>query len=435
MTKTTSETRRRTAGRSLLPVLTILLVLSLLAMTLLSGCNQDPAPSDTPAQSTPATAAPDTEAPTDAASLTTLPETLPAETAGPETEPPAATLPADWTPTLNRTDISFFGAGESFVLTVPGAVGVEVLWSAEDEEIAAVDETGRVTAVGPGSARVFAEVADTRLECWIRCQFDAPPAEDALSLNNTDISFFGVGESYRLSVNNAPDGAEIVWSSEDYGVAAVDANGRVRAVGPGTIRVKARIGETVLSCWVRCQFEAPAVPRSSVADGSWRVTLHKDDVTVQDEEAGIMLVQAEILSRIQVAPEELEGLETYDRLDLSRFGLGSFRVSSIAFNGDKTSCTLTADDAVLLFSLENGLWTLVDADGEAQYYSSGTGRFVFDGDTHVYEQRGWNADTLDRYADVLALFDQHPGFEETVTPVCLTVSDGFVTEAIWIYLD
>ena len=434
MKKNTTGTRRGKVGAVLLSALMIVLAMTLLVMSLLTGCAKDPKPEDTTVPSTAAPTVPTTAAP----EPTLPPETLPAEpvsTEPAETEPPVVTVPADWTPSLNKTDISFFGVGETYILTVPGAPGgLEILWSAENEEIAAVDETGRVTAVGPGSARIFAEVAETKLECWIRCKFDAPPAEDEPSLNNTDISFFGVGESYRLKVSNVPDDAKIVWSSEDYGVASVDGNGRVRAVGPGTIRVWARVGDTLLSCWVRCHFTAPEVPRSSVADGSWRVTLHKSSVTVQNEETGVLVAQAELLSRVQVEKEDLEELEPYDKLDLTRFGLGTFRVSTVAFSADETTCTVTAGDAVLLFKLEdNGLWTLVDADGEARYYTSGTGRFVFTDSSKVYEQTGGASGPMNRCADVLALFDLHDGYEETVTPLTLTVSDGLVTNAVWHY--
>lgn len=428
-----SVTRRGLSGVVLSSAL-LLIALSMLVMSLLTGCAKDPKPEDTTVPSTAAPTVPTTAAP----ETTPAPETLPAEsltTEPAETEAPVVTVPADWTPSLNKTDISFFGAGETYILTVPGAPGeLEILWTAENEEIAAVDQTGRVTAVGPGSARIYAEVAGKKLECWIRCKFDAPPAEDEPALNNTDISFFGVGESYRLKVSNVPEDAKIVWSSEDYGVAYVDNNGRVRAVGPGTIRVWARVGDTLLSCWVRCHFTAPEVPRSSVADGSWRVTLHKSSITAQDEEAGIYIAQAELLSRVQVTRDDLEELEPYDKLDLTRFGLGTFRVSSVDFGAAESVCIVAAGDETLRFTRdENDLWTLMDAAGEARYYTSGTARFVFTDVSKVYEQTGGASGPMNRCADVTALFDLHTGFEETVTPVILTVSDGLVTNAVWQY--
>ena len=435
MYKKTFGTRRWKAGAALFSALMLVLSLTLLTVSLLTGCTKDPKPDDTQTQSAPATS-----------ELTTAPpeSTLPTETAGTEdstdvpaseTEPTAEPLPADWVPTLNKTDISFFGPGESYILTVPGAAGhFDVVWSAENEEIAAVDQTGRVTAVGPGSAKIYAELADTQLVCWIRCRFDAPPAEGEPTLNNTDISFFGVGESYRLSVSDAPEGAEILWSSEDYGVASVDDNGRVRAVGPGTIRVSARVGDAVLSCWVRCKFTAPELPRSSVKDGSWLVTLRKSSITALNEETGVYVAVADLLSPVQVTKEELEELEPYGKLDLSRFGLGTIRVSSVAFDAGESGCSVSSDGETLRFSRdENGLWTLLDESGEARLYSAGTGRFVFTDDTRVYEQTGEDESAVARRANVLELFDKQPGFENELPQVSLTVSDGLVTRALWHY--
>lgn len=424
---------RRRAGAALRPVLTSLLVLSLLCLSLLTGCGDRGKTEGSTVPSAPASTVQSTEAPVS----TAAPET---ESAGPvSTEPvstePAVTIPPDWTPSLNRTDISFFGAGESFTLTVPGAPGgLEILWSAEDEKIASVDQTGRVTAVGPGSARIYAEVAGTKLACWIRCPFEAPPAEDAPALNKTDISFFGVGESFRLKVENAPEDAEIRWSSEDYGVAYVDGDGRVRAVGPGTIRVRAQVNDLVLSCWVRCQFAAPELPRCSIPDGSWRVSLQKSAVTVQNQEAGVYVAQARLLRRVQVAGTVLEGLEPYDKLDLSEFGLGSPKASSIDFSADGTSVTVTAEDAALRFSREDsGLWTLVNESGEPLWYASGDARLVFTDDARVCEQKGEDADSAVRRANVLELFGTRPGAEEALSPVLVQISDGLVTEAVWQY--
>lgn len=427
MFKINFRTRRR-IGAALRPAMTLLLVLSLLSLTLLTGCAGDPKTGDATVPSTPASAEPSTEAPV---------TTLPAQTDAPEpvSTEPAVTLPPDWTPSLNRTDISFFGPGETFTLTVPGAPGgMEILWSAENEEIASVDRTGRVTAVGPGSARIYAEVAGTKLACWIRCPFEAPPAEDAPTLNKTDISFFGVGESFRLSVENAPEDAEILWSSEDYGVASVDQNGRVRAVGPGTIRVRAQVKDLVLACWVRCQFAAPELPRCSIPDGSWRVSLQKSGITVQDETAQVYVAQAQLLRRVQVGGDRLEGLEPYSKLDLSDFGLGTLRVSSVEFGTDGTSVTVVAGDEVLRFTQDDsGLWTLVNERGEALWYASGNARLVFTDDTRVCDQKGEDAGSAVRRANVLALFGTQPGSEETLSPVLIQVSEGLVTEAVWQY--
>ena len=425
MRKTRFETRRRVAA-ALRPAMMCLLLLPLLSLSLLTGCAGDPKAETATLPAAPASTEGSHQAPTQA------PET---EAPAPASTEPALTLPPDWSPSLNRSDISFFGPGETFTLVVPGApVGLEILWSTENEAVARVDRTGRVTAVGPGSARIYAELAGTKLSCWIRCAFEAPPAEDAPALNKTDISFFGVGESFRLIVDHAPGDAEIRWSSEDYGVASVDENGRVRAVGPGTIRIRAQVKDQVLACWVRCQFAAPELPRCSVADGSWRVALQKSGVTVLDQEAGVYVAQAELLSPVLVPGERLEGLEPYSKLDLSDFGLGILRVSALEPEADGTGVTVIAGEEKLRFVRnEDRSWTLLDEKGEPAWYASGAARLVFTDDSRVYGQKGRDEATRARRANVLELFGAQPGSEERLSPVLLQVSDGLVTEAVWQY--
>ena len=127
----------------------------------------------------------------------------------------------------------------------------------------------------------------------------------------------------------------------------------------------------------------------------------------------------------------MEGLEPYDKLDLSRFGLETYRVTDAAFDAEGKTCTVTAGETVLRFSADgSGLWTLLDENGAARYYSAGTGRFVFTDDSRVCEQTGGSDGSKVRVADVTALFGRHSDSEETVSPVVLTVSDGLVTEAV-----
>ena len=421
--KISSHHRAHAAAAVLFLVLTLLLC----ACSKNTTSNSEPsAKTEAPTVTTEAPTEPESSAPVTEAPVET--ERAPAETA-PD--------PSKWNPSLNRIDISFFGAGESFVLVVEGIpAGTEILWSAEDEAIAAVDDTGRVTAVGPGSARIYAEMGGYKLTCWIRCKFDAPLSEDAPSLDKTDMSFFGVGEFYRLTVNNAPEDGEILWESEDYSVATVDETGRVTAVGPGTIKVKATVGEYTLSCWVRCQFAAPAMPHSSVADGTWTVTLRKDRITALNEAAGIYTADASLLVPIRVAKDYLNGLKPGDDLNLSAFGEGIHRVEALDFSGDRKTCTVTATTREFVFQLDDaGKWTLLDEDGAPIYTKGSTAKLVFDGNTVYLDQMSAviAGQTKPIVRDSLQALFGEAGFENELPYVNVTVKDGIVTEVLWQY--
>ena len=74
---------------------------------------------------------------------------------------------------LNKDDMTFFSAGESYVLTVTNVpAGTRVEWKSMDEAVATVDENGHVEAVGGGTTRVIAVVDGLQAECWVRCRFE-----------------------------------------------------------------------------------------------------------------------------------------------------------------------------------------------------------------------------------------------------------------------
>lgn len=426
-----------------LPIWAAALVLVLALTLLLCACAKEKMKSEESDALTTAAPSTPTAAPTEPASVRTDTEPALEETTAPapETEtdaPETESIPADWKPVLNRTDISFFGPGESFLLALEDAPeGAEITWSTEDEAVAAVDEAGRVTAVGPGTVKVSAEVGGQTLSCWVRCQFEALPDEDAPALDKTDISFFGAGEFYRLTVSNVPEDAEILWTSEDYSVANVDETGRVTAVGPGTIKVTAQVGEITLSCWVRCQFAAPDKPRSSVADGTWLVSLRKDRIDTIAALPGVYVANATMQVAVRVLKDYLDGLNPGDDLNLSTYGMGVYRVSKVTSTTDGKTCTVATDGPTLEFRLdETGKWTLVDGNGAPVYVKGNSAQLVFDKNSVCLDQMSamlvGQSDPLPR-ENVMAFFGQQPGFENEVSTVGVTVKDGVVTQAIWYY--
>ena len=349
--------------------------------------------------------------------------------------------PADsaWEPSLNKTDISFFGAGEGYTLVVQGVpVGTEVSWSSEKEEIAVVDPSGHVTAVGPGSARIYAEVGEEKLTCWIRCQFAAPAGDEEPSLNKTDISFFGVGENYVLHVENVPEDVQVVWSSEDVYVASVDENGHVYAVGPGTIRIAAQVGDKALYCWVRCQFDAPAGPHSSVADGTWLVSLYKDRLTPVGTAPDRWLAEGNLLGHIHVEKSELDRLQNGSALDLTAFGKQVYRVTSARYDAGQNTYYVKVDGAeeMEFTQDDDGKWALMGDNG-FQFCNVGPVKLAFDENSVLLDAM---SATLSggsepvRVSHLPDYFEQVPGIGDCLQKVEVTVEKGVVTNCLWCYM-
>ncbi len=92
------------------------------------------------------------------------------------TDPPATSEPDTTEPEndfkLNRFDITFSYEGESWLLYSGAIANDQIVWTTDDASVATI-EGGRVKAVGPGRTTVYGEYKGVKLECIIRCAFEA----------------------------------------------------------------------------------------------------------------------------------------------------------------------------------------------------------------------------------------------------------------------
>lgn len=123
-------------------------------------------------------------------------------------------------------------------------------WTSSDEDIATVDETGLVTAVGAGEADITVSVADANISSSTHIKVVVSPtgveAPDTLELVTN-------GEnSKNLDAKLVPEDAtevKLAYKSSDETVATVDANGTVTAVADG---------ECVITTYVTADIPATA---------------------------------------------------------------------------------------------------------------------------------------------------------------------------------
>lgn len=131
-------------------------------------------------------------------------------------------------------------------VTVTGANGEPVtpdavFWSSSNEDVARVDENGRVTAVSPGEARIAASVAGKSASSQITvrerrvAQVRVSPLAATVRVGQTHQYTARILDSDGETIS----GKSVAWSVEKTSVATVNSSGVVRGVAPGETIVRA----------------------------------------------------------------------------------------------------------------------------------------------------------------------------------------------------
>jgi uncharacterized protein YjdB len=125
----------------------------------------------------------------------------------------------------------------------------QITYASSNPAVATVDEAGNITAVGAGSAVIYANADVYSASCTVSV---TAPLE-SIALNQNDITLW-TGEAAALSVSYNPgdttDDRSVTWSSSNPAVASVS-GGTVQAVSAGTCTVTATVSGKSASCIVR----------------------------------------------------------------------------------------------------------------------------------------------------------------------------------------
>ncbi|NIP81418.1 MAG: hypothetical protein GWM90_20265, partial [Gemmatimonadetes bacterium] len=189
--------------------------------------------------------------------------------------------------TVVQDSVRLESLGETVVLEAAGADahgnpvdGAAIQYGSRDEAVAAVDAAGEVTAMAEGVTWVVASAPDATPDSARVVVEQAPslievsPGAVTLAVDDT-LDLTAAAYDAR---SNPVAGITITWTSLSPGVAEVDANGRVVAVGAGEARVVASSGgvadtatATVVAGLVTRQWQGGAVgaPDRWSEPGNW----------------------------------------------------------------------------------------------------------------------------------------------------------------------
>lgn len=150
---------------------------------------------------------------------------------------------------------------------------LNLTWTSSDEEVATVDETGLVTAVGAGEADITVSVSDANISSTTHVKVVITPtgveAPDSIELVTNGESSKALGA--KMTPEDATE-VKLAYESSDENVATVDENGVVTAVADGeciiTTYVTADIPATAENAEAKPVVDEVASSEAEVADSA-----------------------------------------------------------------------------------------------------------------------------------------------------------------------
>lgn len=183
---------------------------------------------------------------------------------------------------------------------------LNLTWSSSDEEVATVDETGLVTAVGAGEADITVSVADanisstTHIKVVILPTGVEAPETLSLELNGEATKVLGA----KMTPEDATD-VKLAYLSSDESVATVDESGNVTAVGVGECTITTTIvaDTTATAEDAGVDSEMLVVPENAKAETKVTVGKAIESITLDSNE-GVLTVGNTHTIKATVFPED-----------------------------------------------------------------------------------------------------------------------------------
>lgn len=153
---------------------------------------------------------------------------------------------------ISQTEATMY-IGDAVTLTAtlsPSNVTYDTIeWVSSNNDVVTVSQTGKVTAVGKGTATVSAKSDGKEA----KCSFTVLVPLSTLSFDQNSLTLFK-GESSTLSIIKSPSYAtlkgEINWNSSNTAVATITDKGLVTAIKSGTANITASVDGCTATCSV-----------------------------------------------------------------------------------------------------------------------------------------------------------------------------------------
>ncbi len=155
---------------------------------------------------------------------------------------------------LSQTEISLEVDGTATLtatVSPDNATNKTVIWESDKTNIATVDNTGKVSAIAQGTAKITATVDGKSANCTVTVTAKPVPVT-GITLDQTEITL-EIDETETLTATLTPDNATdktVTWTVAPSGVVSVDDNGNVTALKDGTATITATANGKSATCSV-----------------------------------------------------------------------------------------------------------------------------------------------------------------------------------------
>lgn len=156
--------------------------------------------------------------------------------------------------------------------------GRSISWSVANPLVASVANSGQVTAIATGLTTVTANVEGHAAQSQIKVFWSSGPVSQVVISLSTDMLEIGQTAQATAALFDAQgfrlEGRPITWRSDNMGVANVDANGLVTAVGPGGAEIRGIVEEVTGEEYVLVLppfTQGPRQPEAVPDRGSWEI--------------------------------------------------------------------------------------------------------------------------------------------------------------------
>ncbi len=199
---------------------------------------------------------------------------------------------------LDKTSATLHkGAELKLVSTINENVSanVEYKWTSSNENVATVDNTGKVTAVGVGNATitVTATAKVSPAEEYSKtatCNISVDSPLTGIKLTSDENIYLEIGATDVANISVAPipadttDSFNVEFSSSNENVATVDKNGKITAINQGSAVITAKVGNYSASCNVH-------------------VTVHINSLEIASEDFELYVAQDPVQLNVKYNPE------------------------------------------------------------------------------------------------------------------------------------